>query len=128
VGWRVRSWTCAGSPRGRAASWSRHCPPPNTRNSGRDATGVPVAEGMGDIVAISDAILVEVGGGHAIAAVIEEAADQDRGRVFDAYPSRSHIFGEPGLNRIEGGAINDGLVLAGMGHRDRPHRRGRSGS
>jgi hypothetical protein len=36
-------------------------------------------------------------------------------RVFDAYPPRSHIFGELGLDRFEGGAINDGLVLAGMG-------------
>jgi hypothetical protein len=83
-----------------------------------DATGVLVAalkQGMGDIVAISDAILVGVGGRHAIAALVEEAADQDRGRVFDAYPPRSHIFGEPGLDRFEGGAINDGLVLAGMG-------------
>jgi hypothetical protein len=35
--------------------------------------------------------------------------------VFDANPSRSHIFGELGLDHIEGGAINDGLVLAGMG-------------
>jgi hypothetical protein len=87
------------------------------RDDARDATGVPVAalkQGMGDIVAISYAILVGVGGRHAIAAVIEEAADQDRGRVFDANPPRSHIFGELGLDRFEGGAINDGLVLAGM--------------
>jgi hypothetical protein len=83
-----------------------------------DATGVLVAalkDGMGDIVAISDAILVGVAGRHAIAAVVEEAAHQDRGRVFDAYRPRSHIFGEQGLDRFEGDAINDELVLAGMG-------------
>jgi hypothetical protein len=36
-------------------------------------------DGMGDIVAITDAALVLAAGRHAIAAIVEDAAHQDRG-------------------------------------------------
>src|SRR5262249_8388519 len=52
---------------------------------------------------------------HAIAAVVEDAAHQDRRGTFDAHPSCPSVVGKLGLDSIEGGTIDDGRMLAGMG-------------
>jgi hypothetical protein len=60
------------------------------RRHARDATGIfftALKEAMGDIVAITNAVLVGVAGRHAIAAVVEDAAHKDRWGTFDAHPS-----------------------------------------
>jgi hypothetical protein len=56
-----------------------------------------------------------VAGRHAIAAVIEDAAHQDCRRVFNADPPRPRVLGELHLDSFEGGTIDDGRMLAGMG-------------
>jgi hypothetical protein len=81
-----------------------------------DATGVRFAvlkEDTGDIVAITNAVLVGVAGRHAIAAVIEDAAHQDGGRAIEAHLSCLGVLCKQALDSIEGGTIDDEGMLAG---------------
>jgi hypothetical protein len=88
------------------------------RRHAGDTTGVlftALKEDMGDIVAITNPVLVGVAGRHAIAAVVEDAAHQDGGRFFNADSPRPSVLGKLGLDSFEGGTIDDGRMLAGMG-------------
>jgi Transposase len=88
------------------------------RRHAGDATGVRFAalkEGMGDIVAITNAVPVGVAGRHAIAAVVEDAAHEDGGGVIEAHLSCPGVLCEQSLDSIEGGTIDDRRMLAGMG-------------
>src|SRR6266849_1481315 len=51
---------------------------------------------------------------HSVAAVVENAAHQNGGRVYDTHMPFPGIFGQPGLDGVERGAVEDRLMLAGM--------------
>jgi hypothetical protein len=70
---------------------------------------------MGDIIAITNAVLVGVAGRHAIAAVVEDATHQDGGGAIEAHLSCPGVLCEQGLDSFEGRTIDDGRMLAGMG-------------
>src|SRR5260370_21966095 len=55
-----------------------------------------------------------MGGGHAVAAIVENSPHQNGGGVRDVQMPFQGTFGPPGLDGVERGAVEDRLMLAGM--------------
>src|SRR5260370_25646845 len=53
-------------------------------------------------------------GRHPVALIVEISPDQNRGRVRDVRMPFQGTFGQPGLDGVERGAVEDRLMLAGM--------------
>src|SRR5260370_28344806 len=55
-----------------------------------------------------------MGGGHPGAGIVENWPHQNGGRVRDVHMPFQGTFGQPGLDGVERGAVEDRLMLAGM--------------
>src|SRR5260370_2372606 len=53
-------------------------------------------------------------GRHPVAAIVENSPHQNGGRVRDVHMPFQGTFGQPGLDGVERGAVEDRLMLAGM--------------
>src|SRR6202045_1706922 len=53
-------------------------------------------------------------GRHPVAAIVENSPHQNGGRVRDVHMPFHGTFGQPGLDGVERGAVEDRLMLAGM--------------
>src|SRR6266478_5869423 len=53
-------------------------------------------------------------GRHPVAAIVENPPHQNGGRVRDVHMPFQGTFGQPGLDGVERGAVEDRLMLAGM--------------
>src|SRR5229473_103118 len=53
-------------------------------------------------------------GRHPVAAIVENSPPQNGGRVRDVHMPFQGTFGQPGLDGVERGAVEDRLMLAGM--------------
>src|SRR6266851_3140649 len=53
-------------------------------------------------------------GRHPVAAIVENSPHQNGGRVRDVRMPFQGTFGQPGLDGVERGAVEDRLMLAGM--------------
>src|SRR6266853_6480705 len=53
-------------------------------------------------------------GRHPVAAIVENPPPQNGGRVRDVHMPFQGTFGQPGLDGVERGAVEDRLMLAGM--------------
>src|SRR6266851_381155 len=53
-------------------------------------------------------------GRHPVAAIVENSPHQNGGRVRDTHMPFQGTFGQPGLDSVERGAVEDRLMLAGM--------------
>src|SRR5258708_38758555 len=53
-------------------------------------------------------------GRHPVAAIVENSPPQNGGRVRDVDMPFQGTFGQPGLDGVERGAVDDRLMLAGM--------------
>src|SRR5215207_590828 len=74
----------------------------------------PLGQDAGDVVAIAGAVLDRVARGHAVAAVVEDAAEQERLGARAGAPLAAALLVELGLHGLEQRALEDRLVLAGM--------------
>src|SRR5262249_30082396 len=70
--------------------------------------------GLGDVIAVACASLVRVRWAHAVAALIKDAAAQQRGRALQAAAPRHRLGGKLGLHGLEQRGIENGLVLAAV--------------
>src|SRR6266850_4522517 len=53
-------------------------------------------------------------GRHPVAAIVENSPHQNGGRVRDLHMPFQGTFGQPGLDGVERGTVEDRLMLAGM--------------
>ena len=81
---------------------------------GSSGSFAPLQQGMRDIIAVANPLLVRVAWGHGIAAIIEEQASEHGGRWRSGEPALDRDLGKLRLNGIEQIAMQDGLVLALM--------------
>src|SRR4029453_4314606 len=65
-------------------------------------------------IAVARAALVGVRWTHAIAAIIEKAPAQERGRAAQATAPRARLGRELGLHRLEQRGIENGLMLTAV--------------
>src|SRR5207247_2768987 len=75
---------------------------------------LPLQHRLGDVIAVTGAVLVGVRWTHAIAAIIEQAPDQERGRAAQAMTPRHRLGRKLGLHRFKHRGIENGLVLAAV--------------
>jgi hypothetical protein len=73
-----------------------------------------LSQDAGDVVAIAGAVLDRVARGHAVAAVLEDAPEQESLGARAGAPFAAPLLVELGLHRLEQRAFDDRLVLAGM--------------
>ena len=76
--------------------------------------GSSLGQHAGDVVAIAHPVLDRVGGRHALAAIVEDAADQQRLGLLVGVATCREVGAELGLHGIEQLDWNDRLVLARM--------------
>src|SRR6266516_6310507 len=87
------------------------------RRYARDRTGVlpsALKQGGGHVITVPGRALLAGAGGHAIAAVIEDSARQQRGIIDPMLATSLGTRGQLALDRLEQFPVDDRRVLAGI--------------